>query len=122
MIQQKYIVAKDSQRKKIDDWFDHCEKERIPYIVVTLGTKYADIDLDPIAFPIEFDNYINKIEEQIIDRATRVFLKYKVKKSKIHADKVYVKFTNIPIEHAENAADDLFELFQSFFDDFLHNP
>jgi len=82
MTPQKYVVAKRGDTNKINEWYDHCKKLKLPYIIVELRTKYADVRFDYISLPTEHGKHIDKNIEQITDKAIQIFNKYANKKSK----------------------------------------
>jgi hypothetical protein len=74
MNQQKFAVCKRNQTDKINDWYDHCKNEKIPYIVVEHRNKYADVRFDYITLPKEFDNSLTVNAKQITEKAIQFLI------------------------------------------------
>jgi len=113
MIQQKFVVSRRNQSQKIDNWYETCKKEKIPYVVIEARNKYADVRFDHESLPKKYDEYLTDNTEQITDKAIQIFRKYKVKGSKFSIIPFIVNIYNIPIDKAEIAASELFDLIKS---------
>lgn len=117
MTQQKFVSCKRNQDQKRKAWHDHCVREKIPYIVVSRRTKYADVSFDYITFPQEYDDHLKKNSKLIIEKAKQIFNKYAGKQPTRLGTERLIFFDNLPIEHSEQAANELFDLVKSAIPD-----
>jgi len=113
MTQQKYVISKRGAFKKVNEWYEHCKKVKLPYIVIETRIKYADINFDYISLPPQYEKYMEKDLELINEKAVQIFNNYANKKSKYRIGGLLIDFENVPIEYAEDAARDLFNLVKS---------
>ncbi len=114
MNQQKYVLSKRGETQKVNDWYGQCQKEKIPYIVVNARTKYADVRFDYISLPKEYDEHLKKHSEIIAEKAIQIFRQYAIKKSRFELSSFLINYDDLPIEQAENAASDVYDLISSF--------
>ena len=114
MTQQKFVACKRNQTQKINDWYERCKKEKIPYVVAELRSKYADVRFDYITLPKECDDHLTKNANQITEKAIQIFKKYAIKGSKYSVSGVLINFDNMPINQSEKAAEELYDLMKSF--------
>jgi len=112
MSNKKFVAFKKRSKGTTErKWFKHCEQEKIPYVIVSMRTKYADISFDYISLPKEYDAFLTNHAETIWKEAHAIFKKYAVKKSKFGGGGLLIiNFENIPIDNAEFAANELFDL------------
>lgn len=107
---QKYLVCKRSEIAKINQWFRQCEAEKKPYVRVENRTKYSNVKFDHISLPMEYDSLITNIGREIQEKSIEIFMRYSIKKSSYMTNALLIEFEDLPIETAESAAEELYDL------------
>jgi hypothetical protein len=107
---KKYEIFKRQKPEVANAWFDYCKEQKIPYVVVEARTKKSDIRFDSISLPEECDAQLAKQARAINHEAEVIFRRYMVKGSKFYSSASLIQFDDIPLDVAELAACDLFDL------------
>lgn len=94
---------------EINEWFEFCRSQKIPYIELRPRTKYADIAWDYINLPPSFDVHLSRKEKYFQDEMARIFNKHKSEKSSYRISNNTANFYNIPAENSENFCNELFD-------------
>lgn len=107
---KKFEISKTSERQKINQWFTHCSKEQIPYVVIKKKTKYASIEWDYINFNSKFDKVFVANAEKNQQMFTEIFKKYGNSKSEYTISNLTFFVKNIAIENSQAFAEEIFEV------------
>lgn len=104
-----YDVASDNK------WFDYCQKYQIPYITILQKNSFADIEFDCITFNNKaIDDVLQVNENKIRVKTGEIYNKFKNKKSQFsQSGWCVIKFYDLNVNAAEDAAIEIFELIGS---------
>lgn len=105
----KFCKAKPNDSATINSWFSYCKLEKIPFVVIKYRSKLANIEWDYISFPKEFDRILKEKDKDIVDGLIEIFKKYANKKSKYTVSSLTCFFYDMPIEHAEIVAKEIYD-------------
>lgn len=106
---QKFVELKRGLGP-INDWFDKCKRDQIPYVVVDKSNKYAVVRWDYISFSAEKDSLIDKNQDKYFEEIKSLFFKYSNKKSSYEIAGGLVDFYDIENEKANAMAEELYEI------------
>ena len=107
---KKFEVTKPSDIRKINEWFDYCSKQQIPYIIVKPKTKYSSIEWDYINLKPENDKVLDLHGEKNKELFIEIFKKYADKKSEYLMSNVTLFVKNIPNENSRQFAEEIFDV------------
>lgn len=110
---KKYYVSKGNDQSELNQWFTHCGKEQIPYIIVRKKTKYSDILWDYISYKPYIDS-IFETSDYIPERSKLIFVDYANEKSSYNISRFIISFEKILIEDAYEMAEKLYGLIDRF--------
>lgn len=94
----------------VNGWYERCQREQIPYIVVNKLNKYASVRWDYISFDKNKDHLINKNQDKYIEDLKNIFFKYSNEKSIYKISGGLVDFEEIHNEVAGDMANDLYDV------------
>ena len=115
MLKNDFLIIKKGDAVKANYWFDYCEKNKIPYVVIKNKIKYSNIEYDFIT-NIENSAFLNNNSDKIIKEATNIFNKYAGKKSYFSISAHVIMFFDIPIEKSKYAAQEVYDLISEILD------
>lgn len=94
-------------------WFRHCEKERLPYVLVTRHRKYSAVTWDYVSLPKEADSKLDDAAQSLLTRLQEVFQRHAGKNSKFNFSAKVGGFDNMLPEQARAAAFEVFDLLRA---------
>lgn len=94
----------------VNGWYEKCQRDQIPYVVVNKSNKYASVRWDYISFAKDKDYLIAKNQDKYLDDLKRVFSKYSNEKSTYQISGGLVDFENIYNEFANDMAIELYDI------------
>lgn len=97
------------------DWFHYCRETAKPYVVVRTGESTADVMWDYVTLPPCYDKILFERGTQIREQAIAIFEKHATKDSSVRAKSTVVFFDNLPIAKAKLAANELYRMIESLF-------
>ncbi len=107
----KFIEVKaDPESLRQNQWFKHCRQKNIPYVVVTLKTKFADVLWDYISYSAGSDQIFSQSEAYLKVEFYKIYCKYGKENSAFDISCAKVNFSDFLIEDAKAAASDIFDL------------
>lgn len=108
---RKYIsythLSEDSH--EINDWYRHCQQEKIPYVTVSARRKYANVQWDYINLPTEYDAILSTKGDEFIQGFQEIFKRYATDNSEYRVGNFVATFVDIEVEKAPRLAEDLFD-------------
>ncbi|MBB3122507.1 hypothetical protein [Pseudoduganella violacea] len=112
---QKFVKLKRGLGP-INDWYERCKRDQIPYVVVDKGNKYAVVRWDYIAFTADRDSMIDKNQDKHLEEFKELFHKYSNKKSSFEIGGGLVDFYDIENEKAAEMASDLYDIVAKIYE------
>lgn len=91
-------------------WFNHCQRQSIPFIIVKPATKYADVHWDYITYHPDIDDVLHAREKELKEKATAIFMKYANEKSEYLVNASLIYYDRLGVDEAKKAAAELFDL------------
>ena len=104
------IPKNDINSNAENAWFKTCKENNIPYITLSIRTKFADVHWDYITYPMEVDEILEQLGDSLTNKVIEIFNEYANEKSKYSVNNHLVWFKNLEIEQAKLAAADLHNL------------
>lgn len=104
---RNYLVITGSDIDAKDRWYKHCQRAKIPWIVVTKKGKLADIDVDLFTLPGETEHVINAKRDKLTAGYRDLHNQYGTKKSSCGPAPSGPYFYDIPVDRAEDLIMDL---------------
>ncbi|MDX6769073.1 MAG: hypothetical protein SF051_06035 [Elusimicrobiota bacterium] len=108
-----FCEIKKNETKVANDWFRRCEKERMPYVVVTHRKKYSAVDWDYISLPKAADAKLDAASPALLDQLQEVFQRHASRKSKVNFSAKVGGFDNLLPDEARAAAREVFQVLQA---------
>ena len=105
-----FCEIKKDETAVANDWFRRCEKERMPYVVVTHRKKYSAVDWDYISLPKAADAKLDAASPALLDRLQEVFQRHASRKSKFNFSAKVGSFDNMLPDDARSAAREVFQV------------
>lgn len=106
---QKYVELKNGVGP-VNDWYEFCKKNQVPYIIVDKRTKYATVRWDYISFSSDKDEHIGENQDNYLDDLKAIFMKYCNSKSKYDIAGGLVDFHEIEVSKANAMAEELYDI------------
>lgn len=94
----------------INEWYQKCTINSIPFIYVILRKKYVNIKWDSSNFDDKCDSLFERLGDNLINDLIALFKKYAVKKSKYEVGCDSALYIDMPINTFNLMANDLFDL------------
>lgn len=110
---KKYEVAKSNDFQKINNWFDYCSNNQIPYVIVKIKTKYATIEWDYINLNPIFDKIFVSNGDNNKQLFLEIFNKYANNKSEYTISNLTLFVKNITIENSTLFAEEVFDVIKN---------
>jgi hypothetical protein len=108
---KKFETRKISDNSdQVNEWFHKCKINQVPYVVVVLRKKYANITWDIINLETKHDNHFELLGENFINDLIVLFKKYAVKKSRYEVSCNLANYIDMPIETFNLIAAELYDL------------
>lgn len=104
---RKYLVVTGSNWDAKDRWYTSCRRAKIPWVVVTKKQKLADIDVDLFTMANELDEVIRLKRTLLTAGYRELYRRYATKKSVCYPGHSGPGFQGIPIDVAEEFAEEL---------------
>ncbi|WP_449104349.1 hypothetical protein [Pseudomonas veronii] len=121
----KKSVETSRNKKNLDQensWFEHCRREKLPFITVTTRTKYANVHWDYITYPTEVDKHLEANRDLTVSKSLEIFQEYANAKSDYQLSSGLVYFNNLEIEAAKASAEKLYDLISEIVATHLNSP
>jgi len=107
---KKFEIGKSKDIDKYNEWFNHCSKEQIPYVIIRNRTKFSEVEWDHINLDPKFDKIFSASSEAHTGQLVEVFKKYANNKSRYTISNLLFIAEKIPSENAEGLATELFDI------------
>lgn len=96
------------------EWFRHCRKTAKPYVVIRRREHSADVMWDYVTLPPRCDALLLQHEARIREEAISIFEEYAEGRSSFRVTPTLIAFTDLPMAYVELAANDLYQLIESY--------
>lgn len=107
-----YCEIKAGETAAANKWYRHCEKEHLPYIVVTRRKKYSSVNWDYISLPKSADAKLEGSAKIMSKQLLEAFHRHANKKSRFTFSAQIGKFDNILPAAARTAAKEVSDVFK----------
>lgn len=110
---KKFEIGKFGDIEKFDEWFDYCQKQQIPYIIIKNKTKYSSVEWDYISYNPTADSTLDLKGDSNQERFEQVYYRYCNPKSECRISNKVVFAKNISKEVSQKFAEEIFDIIYS---------
>ena len=103
------IEPSDDIAKK-NQWLVDCRQKNMPYVVVNLRGKTAEVEWDYISYPMGAEKQFEQKESCLRAECQKIYDKYSTKGSTFSISASVVNFSGFSIQDAKVAAEEIFDL------------
>ena len=105
---KRYAIFKRGDQDAESDWFHHCQRNEMPFVVVRFRSSRADVEWDYINLPTSKDDVLHGNRE-LKTTLEKIYEGVATAKSSSHITDTTAIFYDLPISEAEKAATQLYE-------------
>lgn len=119
---QKFLEVKSSTRSELrTEWYHKCLRDRLPYVTVTIRSRFADVHFDHITLPTAADDVLMGERQAEIQNALKeIFERFANAKSHFRLSSTVVSFNDLEANAARAAAEDVYDLVYSYVRPVIH--
>lgn len=113
---QKFLEVKSSTKAELrTDWYHKCIRDRVPYVTVTVRSRFADVHFDYITLPTAVDDVLmGERQAEIQNALTEIFERFANAKSHFRLSSTVVSFNDLEAGVARAAAEEVYDLIYSY--------
>jgi hypothetical protein len=117
MKQSDFLVCKARDHDARNAFFRVCQGRRVPFIVVSIATKWSSVSWDHISLPAgDDDDLLTANSVGIREEMLRIFNRFSNPRSRYAISELVGSIEYLDLAAAETAAQEIFELLVGYLD------